>query len=75
LFKELHGASTLGTENRLGPRFKRVRGVVVGSAIGEWVVGCRGHSQRSFDLLESPRLRVEEAIVAHLLEAVRQDML
>ena len=74
MLKQLHGASTLGTENGLGLRFQL--GVVVGSEIGEWVFGCRGHSQRSFNLLELVAvLRMEEAVVAHFLEAVGQDML
>lgn len=46
------------------------------SEIGELVFCCCGHSQPSFDLLESPPLlRTEAAIVAHLLEAMRQDVL
>jgi hypothetical protein len=69
LFEQLHGTSTLGTENGLGPRLKLVRCVVVGSEIRESVVWCCGQRQQRLDLLESVALlRVEEAIGTHLLE-------
>jgi hypothetical protein len=75
-FEQLHGASTLGTENSLGPGFRLVGCVLVVSEIAEWDFNGRCETQPGFELSElGPLLGAEEAVVAQLGEAVGQDML
>jgi len=75
-FEPSHGASTLGTENGLGPGLRGVGCVLVLREIGERDFNRRCKTEPGFELLElGPLLRTEEAVVAQLGEAVGQDML
>jgi len=75
-FEPLHGASTLGTENSLGPGFRLVGCILVVSEVGEWDFKGRCETQQGFELLKlGPLPGAEEAVVAQLGEAVGQDML